>query len=196
MKASVSIAIGSLLLAACANQPKQPSDETPLRHESRAYERQSEPAPSTGASGGDGREDPGRSVPDRDTARREETRAEDTRGKPGSVQPREQSAQATDASAERSDDRGDEPTSERPADEVTPLDQSRTEADIATTRRIRQALMRTDLSFRAKNVMVITQPDRVVLKGKVNSPSEAERVRHIAEAMTTKRIQDLLEVAY
>jgi osmotically-inducible protein OsmY len=77
---------------------------------------------------------------------------------------------------------------------VTPLDQSGSEPDIAVTQRIRQALMREDLSFAAKNVLVITEPDHVVLKGQVRSASEAERVKGIAGMMTTKRIEDVLEV--
>jgi hypothetical protein len=80
------------------------------------------------------------------------------------------------------------------ADSVTPLDQSGSETDVAITQRIRQALLREDLSFAAKNVLVITEADHVVLKGQVRSPSEAERIKAIAGTMTTKRIEDVLEV--
>jgi osmotically-inducible protein OsmY len=80
------------------------------------------------------------------------------------------------------------------ADSVTPLDQSGSETDVAITQRIRQALLREDLSFAAKNVLVITEADHVVLKGQVRSPSEAERIKGIAGTMTTKRIEDVLEV--
>jgi osmotically-inducible protein OsmY len=77
---------------------------------------------------------------------------------------------------------------------VTPLDQSEREADVAVTQRIRQALLREDLSFTAKNVLVITEADHVVLKGQVRSQAEAERIKGIAATMTTKRIEDVLEV--
>ena len=80
------------------------------------------------------------------------------------------------------------------ADSVTPLAQSESEADVAVTQRIRQALLREDLSFAAKNVLVITDANHVVLKGQVRSQSEAERIKGIAATMTTKRIEDVLEV--
>jgi BON domain len=81
-----------------------------------------------------------------------------------------------------------------PSPSVTPLDQSQKEGDLAVTQRIRQALMHEDLSFAAKNVLVITEGDHVVLKGPVRSSSEAERIKGIAGTITTKRIEDALEV--
>jgi BON domain-containing protein len=80
------------------------------------------------------------------------------------------------------------------AELVTPLSQSESEADVAVTQRIRQALLREDLSFAAKNVLVITDAKHVVLKGQVRSQSEAERIKGIAATMTTKKIEDVLEV--
>ncbi len=88
-----------------------------------------------------------------------------------------------------------EPQAQSPKDRVTPLDQSGSPEDIETTRRIRQALMNEDLSFGAKNVLVITDKDRVVLKGTVKSPSEADRVKIVAGMMTTKPIDDRLVVS-
>lgn len=82
----------------------------------------------------------------------------------------------------------------KPAESVTPLDQSNKESDLAVTQRIRQALLHEDLSFAAKNVLVITDGDHVVLKGPVRSSSEAERIKGIAGTITTKRIEDALEV--
>ena len=82
----------------------------------------------------------------------------------------------------------------KPAESVTPVDQSEKESDLAVTQRIRQALLHEDLSFAAKNVLVITEGDRVVLKGPVRSSSEAERIKGIAGTLTTKRIEDALEV--
>lgn len=80
------------------------------------------------------------------------------------------------------------------AESVTPLDQSASEDDVAVTQRIRQALLKEDLSFAAKNVLVITEADRVVLKGQVRSQAEAERIKGIAGTMTTKGIEDVLKV--
>ena len=82
----------------------------------------------------------------------------------------------------------------KPAESITPLDQSGKEGDLTVTQRIRQALMHEDLSFAAKNVLVITEGDHVVLKGPVRSSSEAERIKGIAGTITTKRIEDALEV--
>ena len=84
--------------------------------------------------------------------------------------------------------------SRKQAESVTPLDQSGRDADVAITQRIRQALVREDLSFAAKNVLVITEPDHVVLKGQVRSSSEAERIKGIAGTITTRRIEDALEI--
>ena len=39
----------------------------------------------------------------------------------------------------------------------------------------------------AKNVLVITEQDRVVLKGSVKSPSEAERVKGVGVGSTIRR---------
>jgi BON domain-containing protein len=80
------------------------------------------------------------------------------------------------------------------AGSVTPLDQSGREADLAVTQRIRQALVREDLSFAAKNVLVITDADHVVLKGRVRSQAEAEQIKGIAGMMTTKKIEYALEI--
>jgi osmotically-inducible protein OsmY len=99
----------------------------------------------------------------------------------------EEEAAGTPPSKSRADDN-------KHAESVTPVDQSGTEAALAITQRIRQALLREDLSFAAKNVLVITEADRVVLKGQVRSPAEAERVKGIAGSITTKRIEDVLEV--
>ena len=42
---------------------------------------------------------------------------------------------------------------------------------------------------------MITETDHVVLRGKVRSQSEAERIKGVAATITTKRIEDVLEVA-
>ena len=78
---------------------------------------------------------------------------------------------------------------------ITPLDQSEAPNDLETTRRIRQAVVQDDsLSFRAKNVMIVTNGNRVVLTGPVNTRAEADRIKGIAQSITPYRIEDRLEV--
>ncbi len=78
---------------------------------------------------------------------------------------------------------------------VTPLDQSEAANDIETTRRIRQAVMQDDsLSFRAKNVTIVTNGDRVVLTGRVSTRGEADRIKEIARSVTPHHIEDRLEI--
>jgi osmotically-inducible protein OsmY len=78
---------------------------------------------------------------------------------------------------------------------ITPLDQSEAPNDLETTRRIRQAVVQDDsLSFRAKNVMIVTKGGRVVLTGPVNTRAEADRIKGIAQSITPYRIEDRLEV--
>jgi osmotically-inducible protein OsmY len=93
--------------------------------------------------------------------------------------------QAHDASA----------VSEQREARITPLDQSDAANDIETTRRIRQAVMQDDsLSFRAKNVTIVTNGDRVVLTGRVNTRGEADRIKEIARSVTPHHIEDRLEI--
>ena len=78
---------------------------------------------------------------------------------------------------------------------MTPLDQSETPNDLETTRRIRQAMIQDDsLSFKAKNVTIVTNGNRVVLTGPVNTRAEADRIKGIAQSITPYRIEDRLEV--
>lgn len=78
---------------------------------------------------------------------------------------------------------------------ITPLDQSEAASDVETTRRIRQAVMQDEsLSFRAKNVTIVTNGDHVVLTGRVNTRAEADRVKDIARSVTPHHIEDRLEI--
>lgn len=82
-----------------------------------------------------------------------------------------------------------------PSDRVTASAQSQATDDLNTTARIRQALMGDDqLSFRSKNVIIVTSGEQVVLQGSVANHSEAERIRTIAGRLTTKSIEDRLVV--
>ena len=86
------------------------------------------------------------------------------------------------------------PSDQREAN-MTPLDQSEAPNDLETTRRIRQAVIQDDsLSFKAKNVTIITTHDRVVLMGPVNTRTEANRIKGIAQSIAPYRIEDRLEI--
>lgn len=87
-------------------------------------------------------------------------------------------------------------TSEQREARITPLDQSETPSDLDTTRRIRQAVMQDEsLSFKAKNVTIVTNADRVVLEGRVNTRAEADRIKDIARSVTPHPIEDRLEIS-
>jgi len=78
---------------------------------------------------------------------------------------------------------------------ITPLDQSEQPNDLEITRRIRQAVIQDDsLSFKAKNVMIVTNRGRVALTGLVNTRAEAERIKGIAQSITPYHIEDRLEI--
>jgi len=114
--------------------------------------------------------------------------------------PARQEPQAGSSSSEepRHEDHAQAPTETPPPspEPVTASQQTETEDDVRTTARIRQALIGDDaLSFRGKNVLIVTDGQQVVLQGRVASPSEAERIRDIAGRMTTKPIADRLTVA-
>ena len=75
------------------------------------------------------------------------------------------------------------------------LDQSESPNDLETTRRIRRAMIQDDsLSFKAKNVRIVTNGNRLVLTGPVNTRAEADRIKGIAQSITPYRIEDRLEV--
>jgi hyperosmotically inducible protein len=79
----------------------------------------------------------------------------------------------------------------------TPGNQSESEASLAVTQKIRQALMKDDsLSTNAKNVKVITdEAGRVTLRGPVNSDNEKRAVGTIAKNVAGVRgLDNQLEV--
>jgi hyperosmotically inducible periplasmic protein len=64
---------------------------------------------------------------------------------------------------------------------LTPTDQGESEADVQTTKQIRQAILGDGtLSFGAKNVQVITNAAKVTLRGPVKSSEERARLGAIA----------------
>ena len=67
---------------------------------------------------------------------------------------------------------------------LTPLDQSETEADRQLTQKVRQDLVADDsLSVDAKNVKVITRNGKVTLRGVVDSQAEKDAVAAKARAI-------------
>ncbi len=77
------------------------------------------------------------------------------------------------------------------AKNVTPMDQSESEADREITRQIRQALLAPpELSTNAKNVKVITRDGKVTLRGLVDSQSEKDDVA--ARARAVPAVMDLV----
>lgn len=70
---------------------------------------------------------------------------------------------------------------DRQEDRLTPLDQGTSDADVLTTRRIRQEILaREGLSVNARNVKVITANGRVTLRGPVNDQTEKQAIADIA----------------
>ncbi len=80
---------------------------------------------------------------------------------------------------------------------VTPMDQSENDADLALTKRIRQAVVDDDsLSTNAKNVKIISQNGSVTLRGPVKT--EEERKKIVAKAQQIageKNVNNQLEIA-
>ena len=78
---------------------------------------------------------------------------------------------------------------------VTPLDQSAAKDDLEVTRQIRRALIDDDrLSKMAKNVQVITQDGRVMLKRRVANADERDRIVAAARRIAGPQVDDRLDV--
>jgi hyperosmotically inducible protein len=82
-------------------------------------------------------------------------------------------------------------------DTVTSGDQSESKADIATTAKIRQAVVADDsLSTSAHNVKIITANGAVTLRGPVKSDEERKKIAAVAEQVAgAGKVQNYLEVA-
>ena len=94
-------------------------------------------------------------------------------------------------------DNSERNTRERNAAEKDPTDQKENAADIATTQKIRRALMDDkNLSTYAHNVKIITQDGVVNLKGPVRSADEKKVVEDKAtEIAGANKVKSQLEVA-
>jgi hyperosmotically inducible periplasmic protein len=70
---------------------------------------------------------------------------------------------------------------DRKEDRLNPLDQGTSDADVQTTRRIRQEILaKQGLSVNARNVKVMTVNGRVTLRGPVNDDVEKQAIADIA----------------
>ncbi len=85
---------------------------------------------------------------------------------------------------------------ERDRNNLTPLDQGNSQADIDTTAQIRKEIMATDgMSINAKNVKIITLNGLVTLRGAVNSEEEKRQIGEIAGRVAqASNVHNQLEV--
>jgi len=86
---------------------------------------------------------------------------------------------------------------DRSGETLTPGDQSSSEADLALTQQIRQAVVADDtLSTNAHNVKIITNKGVVTLRGPVNSLQEKEAIDAKAQQIAgATKVKNELEVA-
>jgi len=86
---------------------------------------------------------------------------------------------------------------DRGSDALTPMDQGKSEADRKVTQQIRQAIVKdSSLSFTAKNVKIITQNGKVVLRGPVKTDAEKASIEAAARKVAGDgQVQSLLEVS-
>ncbi len=80
---------------------------------------------------------------------------------------------------------------------VTPMDQSNTQADIDQVAQIRSRVLEIkDLSVSGRNVKIVTDGGKVVLRGPVASAAERAAIVEVANKVAgSSNVSDLLEVA-
>ncbi|MDB6021806.1 MAG: osmy [Pedosphaera sp.] len=85
---------------------------------------------------------------------------------------------------------------DRSTNMLTPGDQGESAADIETTQKIRQAVVKDPaLSTTAKNIKIITANGKVTLRGPVNSAEEKQAIEAIAQSTAGgATVDDQLEV--
>ncbi len=85
---------------------------------------------------------------------------------------------------------------DRSGESVTSFDQSNEEADLKVVAAIRKALVAHEtLSINAKNVKVVTNAERVVLRGPVKSQAEKNTIDQLAKDHADGRtVENLLEI--
>ena len=104
----------------------------------------------------------------------------------------------TEPSSTANVDRDNTEVNERDADgtSVTPMDQSNETADINQVAEIRAAVLEIDdLSTNGRNVKIITDQGKVVLRGPVDSDAERQAIAKVAERIAgAGNVNNLLEV--
>ncbi len=82
------------------------------------------------------------------------------------------------------------------ADTLTPMDQSNAKADIDQVAAIRAAVLEIDdLSINGRNVKIITNQGKVVLRGPVATKAERDAIGKVAEdAAGAGNVNNLLEI--
>ena len=78
---------------------------------------------------------------------------------------------------------------------LTPEDQGNNASDLATTQRVRQAVMDAELTTQEKNVKIITVDGVVTLRGPVESDASKSKIAALAkDAVGVKSVDNQLEV--
>lgn len=103
---------------------------------------------------------------------------------------------STDGVPERRERPRDQAEGTEAKEELSSFDQGNNEIDLDLTQRIRKAVMGDDaLSFKAKNVKIITRDGQVTLRGEVNTPAEKDAIYKCAvSAAGVGKVQNQLEV--
>jgi osmotically-inducible protein OsmY len=101
-----------------------------------------------------------------------------------------------DGIPERRERARDEAEGNEDKDKVSSFDQGNNEIDLDLTQRIRKAVMDDDaLSFKAKNVKIITRDGQVTLRGEVKTAAEKDSIYKCAvSAAGVGKVQNQLEV--
>lgn len=112
-----------------------------------------------------------RNAANRDNTARDRDNA--TRGADNTARNRDNTNRDADNTAQNKE--------ERNKDTRNPTDQGNSEKDRQMTQDIRSAIMDTDMSFNAKNIKIMTQNEKVHLKGVVESKEEHQAILRIAK---------------
>jgi len=78
---------------------------------------------------------------------------------------------------------------------VTPFDQGENPTDRAITQRVRQEVVKSDLSMNAKNVKIVTNKGVVTLRGPVETERERDEIAAVAKGVAdVTSVDNQLEV--
>lgn len=185
-----------VLIAACSNHRQQEASYAPVRVEADDSQEQLVPASSYDADRAAERPiQEGDPLADSDADAAPAARsAPDTAPAPTSEsQKTSPSGEMTPAAADNTKVN----QRDRDSSAVTPIDQGENAADLETTQQIRKAVVASDaLSFKAKNVKIITANGKVTLRGPVKSAKERETIAAIARKVAgAANVDNQLEVA-